>query len=85
MAQLAARFISLFLEFDCRINARHRSNELSKRLDELHGVGPVLATALVASIADSKAFRSPCTLRKARCGWRNWGLWLHGTNRRSLT
>src|SRR5277367_585367 len=29
-----------------------------KRLDEIPGVGPVLATALVASIADPKAFRS---------------------------
>src|SRR4029077_4057600 len=38
--------------------AWHRSNEMSKRLDECPGVGPVLATALVASIADPKAFRS---------------------------
>jgi transposase len=38
--------------------AWHRSNETSKRLDEILGVGPVLATALVASIADPKAFRS---------------------------
>jgi transposase len=36
----------------------HRSNETSKRLDELPGVGPALATALVASVADPKAFRS---------------------------
>ena len=28
------------------------------RLDELPGVGPALATALVASVADPKAFRS---------------------------
>jgi transposase len=46
------------LEFDRMINAWHRSNETSKRLDELPGVGPALATALVASIADPKAFRS---------------------------
>ena len=38
--------------------AWHRSNETSKRLDEIPGVGPVLATALVASVADPKAFRS---------------------------
>jgi transposase len=31
---------------------------MSKRLDEIPGVGPALATALVASIADPKAFRS---------------------------
>jgi transposase len=38
--------------------AWHRSNETSKRLDEIPGVGPALATALVASVADPKAFRS---------------------------
>jgi transposase len=46
------------LEFDRRIMAWHRSNETSRRLDELPGVGPALATALVASVADPKAFRS---------------------------
>ena len=46
------------LEFDRRIMAWHRSNETSKRLDEIPGVGPALATALVASVADPKAFRS---------------------------
>ena len=46
------------LEFDRLIRAWHRSNETSKRLDEIPGVGPALATALVASVADPKAFRS---------------------------
>ena len=46
------------LEFDRLIMAWHRSNEASRRLDAIPGVGPVLATALVASIADPKAFRS---------------------------
>jgi transposase len=46
------------LNFDRMIVAWHRSNETSKRLDELPGVGPALATALVASIANAKAFRS---------------------------
>ena len=46
------------LEFDRMINAWHRSSETSKRLDEIPGVGPALATALVASVADPKAFRS---------------------------
>jgi transposase len=46
------------LQFDRMIMAWHRSNETSKRLDELPGVGPALATALVASVADPKAFRS---------------------------
>ena len=46
------------LEFDRRIMAWHRSNEMSRRLDEIPGIGPALATALVASVADAKAFRS---------------------------
>jgi transposase len=46
------------LEFDRRIMAWHRSNEMSRRLDEIPGVGPALATALVAGVADPKAFRS---------------------------
>ena len=46
------------LEFDRMINAWHRSSETSKRLDEIPGVGPALATALIASIADPRTFRS---------------------------
>ena len=46
------------LEFDRRILAWHRSNETSRRLDEIPGVGPALATALVASVANPKVFRS---------------------------
>jgi len=46
------------LESDRMIRAWHRSNEASMRLDEIPGVGPVLATALVASVAEPKAFRS---------------------------
>ena len=46
------------LEFDRMIRAWHRSSETSRRLDEIPGVGPALATALVASVADPKAFRS---------------------------
>ena len=46
------------LEFDRLIMAWHRSSEASRRLDDIPGVGPALATALVASVADPKAFRS---------------------------
>jgi transposase len=46
------------LNLDRQIMAWHRSNEASKRLDDIPGVGPALATALVASVADPKAFRS---------------------------
>ena len=46
------------LEFDRMMMAWHRSNETSRRLDDCPGVGPALATALVASVADPRAFRS---------------------------
>lgn len=46
------------LEFDRKIMAWHRSNEMSRRLDDLPGVGPALATALVATVADPTVFRS---------------------------
>jgi transposase len=46
------------LQFDRRITAWHRSNETSRRLDQIPGVGPALATALVATVADPKVFRS---------------------------
>ena len=37
------------LELDRRIMAWHRSNETSRRLDAIPGIGPALATALVAA------------------------------------
>jgi transposase len=46
------------LEFDRMIRTWHRSSEMSMRLDDCPGVGPVLATALVATVADPNAFRS---------------------------
>jgi transposase len=46
------------LQFDRMIMAWHRSSEASRRLDNIPGIGPVLATALVASVADPKMFRS---------------------------
>jgi transposase len=46
------------LEFDRCLIAWHRSNATSQRLDAIPGVGPALATALVASVADPKTFRS---------------------------
>ena len=46
------------MEFDRMIMVWHRSNETSKRLHYIPGVGPMLATALVASVADPRTFRS---------------------------
>ena len=39
-------------------HAWHRSNKTSKRLEAIPGVGPLVATALVASIPDPHVFRS---------------------------
>ncbi len=52
------RIKAQLLEFDRMIMAWHRSNEVSRRLDAIPGVGPALATALVASVPDPKIFRS---------------------------
>ena len=46
------------LDADRRILAWHRSSETSRRLDDIPGVGPVIASALVASVPDPHAFRS---------------------------
>ena len=46
------------MAFDRMIMAWHRCDETSKRLRYIPGVGPMLATALVASVADPKVFRS---------------------------
>jgi transposase len=46
------------LEADRRILVWHRASEVSRRLDEIPGVGPLIASALVASIPDPHAFRS---------------------------
>ena len=56
-AQLRMLKAQIF-QFDRMIMAWHRSSEASRRLDDIPGVGPALATALVASVADPKVFRS---------------------------
>jgi transposase len=61
LAALGSELLSLkkqILDFDRMILAWHRSNQTSKRLNCIPGVGPLLATALVASVGDPKTFRS---------------------------
>ena len=61
LVALGSQLLSLkkqILEFDRMILAWHRSNQTSKRLNCIPGVGPLLATALVASVGDPKSFRS---------------------------
>jgi transposase len=61
LAALGSQLLGLkkqILQFDRMILAWHRSNQTSKRLNCIPGVGPLLATALVASVGDPKSFRS---------------------------
>jgi transposase len=41
-----------------QIHSWHRSCEQSRRLEDIPGVGPIVATALVAEVGDWKAFSS---------------------------
>ena len=45
-------------EADRRVLAWHRSSEVSQRLDDIPGVGPLIATALAASVPDPHACKS---------------------------
>jgi transposase len=58
---LARQYASLTTEIGAmekRIHAWHRSCEDSRRLEEIPGVGPIVATALVAEVGDWTAFSS---------------------------
>ena len=55
------------LEFDRMIMAWHRSSEACRRPDDIPGIGPALATALVASVAGLGWCRSR-TRAEARTG-----------------
>jgi transposase len=59
VAALGSQLLSLkkqILDFDRMIMVWHRSNQTSKRLNCIPCVGPLLATALVASVPDPKTF-----------------------------
>ncbi len=43
-------------ELEAQIQAWHRQNEESRRLAQIPGIGPITASALVASIGDAKNF-----------------------------
>jgi len=58
---LARQYVALATEIGAiekRIHAWHRSCEESRRLEGIPGVGPIVATALVAEVGDWKAFSS---------------------------
>ncbi len=45
-------------EIDSQIKAWHRNSDLAKKLEKIPGIGPVTATALVATIGDAKHFEN---------------------------
>lgn len=45
-------------EIEAQIKAWHRASEASQRLEKVPGIGPLTATALVASVGDAKNFDS---------------------------
>ena len=45
-------------ELERQIVAWHRSSDLSRKLEKIPGIGPLAATALVASIADASSFNN---------------------------
>ena len=45
-------------ELEAKIQAWHRGNDLSRKLAQVPGIGPITASALVASIGDAKNFDS---------------------------
>ncbi|SAL79949.1 transposase [Caballeronia terrestris] len=45
-------------ELEAQIQAWHRSDETSRRLARVPGIGPLTASALVASVGNAKSFRS---------------------------
>jgi len=46
------------LALEAKIKAWHRESELSCKLEQIPGIGPVTASALVATIGDAKAFEN---------------------------
>lgn len=61
LAVLARQYEAIAAEIGAiekRIHAWHRSCEESRRLEEIPGIGPLVATALIAEVGDWKAFSS---------------------------
>lgn len=45
-------------ELEVQIRTWHQQNEMSKKLEKIPGIGPITASALVASIGDAKSFKN---------------------------
>ena len=61
LESLVRQYLSLHEEIvaaEKRIHAWHRSNETSRRLETIPGIGVITASALAASVSDPSVFRS---------------------------
>ncbi|MBT3788613.1 MAG: IS110 family transposase [Rhodospirillaceae bacterium] len=61
LESLARHFLSLHQEIhvaEKHIHAWHRSNDASRRLETIPGIGPIIASALTASITDPEVFKN---------------------------
>jgi transposase len=45
-------------ELEVQIHSWHRENEASRRLEQIPGIGPIAASALVATIGDARSFKN---------------------------
>ncbi len=61
LESLTRQFLSLDKEINAaekRIHAWHRMSEVSQRLETIPGIGPIIASALAASITDPEVFKN---------------------------
>ncbi|MEM9765459.1 MAG: IS110 family transposase [Pseudomonadota bacterium] len=54
LRDVAARMVAV----EAELLAWHRSNAVSQRLETIPGIGPITATAIVASVGDARQFKS---------------------------
>ena len=60
-AELYARLVALderIAKYDRQIRQLHLASPQSRKLEQVRGVGPLIATAIVASVGDAKAFKN---------------------------
>jgi transposase len=61
LAMLVAQYrlvLDHMLETDRAIRAHSRASELGRRLQEIRGVGPLMASALIATVPDPQVFKT---------------------------
>jgi transposase len=58
LAEQFAEIEKRIQQVELEIRTWHRANPVSKRLAKIPGIGPVIATAIVSTVADASSFRS---------------------------